>query len=248
MPLNARGGSLRQRDHQPSQEAKETVRAIVEGDPELQALMSGGAKPIELMVQRDSPSTRPHAAVMPAPKPTPEVKADEPFPWDAKAQQPPAPSAPPTPELPVAPPAALEDVTPEKPYKCAFFWENDPNTFGSRALLFGQVSDVAVLFEDIRVRYRSLTLSERMEIDNYLPPISQGDRTPDQIRDSRALVRLAMAVTHIQDRPLGETVEERMKWLRRLPEDLITAMHEAALEYQFRLFLRLRGIQEQLKN
>src|SRR3972149_3113655 len=100
MPLNPRGGSLRQKDHQPGPDSRETLRAIVEGDPDPRALRDGGGKPLDLLLHRESPEARPQASVAPPKAPTPP---DEPFPWEAKAKPPP-PSVPP----PLAPPTPPE--------------------------------------------------------------------------------------------------------------------------------------------
>lgn len=250
---SARGSLRREGPSQPDPEEKENLRAIVDGDPELQQLLEGGPKPIEMLVERDSPTDEePKVSVG---KPVEKAKEEERFPWD-ESSPPSAPEPPVVPKNGAAKREPADDVAPEaaevldeeKPYVCRFYWENDPDTFSANALLFGKVSDVAILFGDIRIRYRSLKINERNEIDDYMPKLQDGGMSIEKLNDEKAMIRLAMVVTHIQGRPYGETVPERVGWLRKLPEELIMAMHQAAVEYQVRLALRLRGVQEQLKN
>ena len=253
-PINSRGGSLRPQGGQgQSSEGKESLQAIVDGDPELAELLKGGPPPIELLLERSSPGEEPKVKagkVVGPSRPDSSPLSDAVFPWDESAPEP-EPEAPPA-EVSAPKPDPVPERDDEdfesKPYVCRYYWDNDPETFSSKALIFGKVSDVAILFGDIRIRYRSLAISERSVLDDHMPAIQNGNWSVEKLNDEKAIIRLAMVVTHIQDRPYGDTVQKRIHWLRKLPEELILAMHQAAIEYQVRLALRLRGVKEQLKN
>lgn len=241
--INDRGGSLRA-PGQTSPEAKVPIRALVQGDPELQRLINEGPEPIEHLVERQAPpweSQEAANALPPEPKPFPDRFIVKPL----MPEPPPAPS--PKPESAEVPDEPADPMEPLKKYRCTYYWENDPRTFSAEAVLRGHISDVCLINPTLKVRYRSLAASERAEIDRYLPPLSNGMLSQEAIQNRKALIRLALSIETINDQPIGRTVPEAMSVLERFPEELVQVLSDTGLEFTMRVSLRLRGVQEALR-
>ena len=141
-------------------------------------------------------------------------------------------------ELPDVPerPDATPSVEPrEDQPKDKYQWACDPNTFTYDRLIFGEsVEDEATVNPKLKVRMRTLTARERVEVDSELSVAELRSRWVGTM-NRHSLMVLSKMIVSVNGSPVGMNAEEVVTYLDGRPDTYVSLLSEVANEFTARV-------------